>query len=156
MNSPTACSAHFHTCHCVLEPHPADAPHECVPDPVCGGSWNRVDSDEPGMVRIYRYPGNRPGCDGYEASREHLAELGIEPAEDPAPGEYVFEHDGIFRAPRGGIRYITPPEADAMKQTLARFAFPSDLPLVGDLETMRDLARAEEQRLLEQMRAPDE
>lgn len=136
-NSPTACNAHFHACHCVLEPHPAGTPHECVPDPVCGGSWLRVDTDDPGMVRIYRYPGNRPGCESYDANRDMSGGT-----DDPPAGEWHMEHDGIFRAPRGGITFFQPP------------SLPPEV-VEAKREQNREFARAEEQRLLELMRSPD-
>lgn len=87
------------TCHCVL-PVGHDGPHECVPDPVCGGSWWRH-PDEPGRLRIYRYPSNRPGCDGWESA----SELEID---DPAEGEW---HTEVLwhTAPRGEIKFIAPP-----------------------------------------------
>lgn len=136
MNDPNACREHFHRCHCMLPVGHVDAdgnptPHECVPDPLCGGSWLRHQDDEPGMVRVYRYPNLRPGCDNYESSRGLAGDT-----VDPSPGEYALEHDGIFRAPRGGIRFLTPPE------------IASDAPL-------REFAARKEQQLLDQMRSPD-
>lgn len=111
MNDPNACREHFYQCHCVL-PTGHDGPHECVPDPVCGGIWLRVDGDDSGMVRVYRYPSNRLGCDAYDMTRD------ID-VSDPEPGEYALEHDGIFRAPRGGIKFIAPPDmSDAAIRSL--------------------------------------
>lgn len=101
MNDPNACREHFFQCHCVL-PTGHEGPHECTPDPLCGGVWLRVDGDEPGMVRVYRYPSNRPECEMYENTRDFAVP-------DPEPGEYVLEWDGIMRAPRGGISFIQPP-----------------------------------------------
>jgi hypothetical protein len=98
-NDPNACGERFFHCHCTL-PAGHAGPHECVPDPVCGGSWLRHPDDERGMVRVYRYPGNRPGCEMYDSTRDV-------DASDPPDGEHVLEWDGIMRAPRGGIRYIT-------------------------------------------------
>lgn len=132
MNDPNACNARFYQCHCML-PDGHDGPHECVPDPVCGGSW-LSHPDDPGVTRIYRYPSNRPGCDAFAALREDLAEHGIDPHEDPSPGEYDTEPDawdGIFQAPRGGIVFLMPPQLGI------------------------DVARAEEERLLKAMRSPD-
>lgn len=108
-NSPTACGARFHACHCVLEPHGDDVPHQCAPDPVCGGSWMRHPDDDRGMMRVFRYPSNRPECDGYRPARESFAEAGEEPPTDPPDGEYVLEWDGVLRAPRGGITFLPPP-----------------------------------------------
>ena len=113
-NDPNACGERFHSCHCVLAAGHVDddgnpTPHECVPDPTCGGSWLRHPDDGYGWVRVYRYPSNRPGCDAYDTARAALAEHGIEPPVDPDPGEHHLDHDGILRAPRGGITYPAPP-----------------------------------------------
>jgi hypothetical protein len=95
MNDPDACHATFHLCRCEL-PAGHDGAHECVPDPVCGGSWLRHPDDDAGMIRVFRYPGNRPGCEPYAPP-------------DPEPGEHVLEWDGIPRVPRDGIGFLPPP-----------------------------------------------
>jgi hypothetical protein len=105
MNDPNACRDTLHQCHCVL-PSGHEGPHECAPDPTCGGSWLRHPDDMP-MVRVYRWPGLRPECDAYEALPEDLRAM-----TDPTPGEYVLEPDDVvvFRAPRGGIKYFPAPD----------------------------------------------
>jgi hypothetical protein len=81
MNNPNACRASFARCHCELDAG-HDGPHECAPDPVCGGSWLRDDTDDPGMIRVYRWPGNRPGCDAYD----------LVPNRPPDPDTYTLEY----------------------------------------------------------------
>ena len=80
MNDPDACRASFAQCHCVLAGG-HDGPHECVPDPICGGSWLQHPDDDPGMIRVYRWPGNRPGCDAYDLVEDR----------PPDPDTYVLE-----------------------------------------------------------------
>jgi hypothetical protein len=106
MNDPNACRDSFYQCRCVL-PAGHEGPHECAPDPTCGGSWLRHPDDMP-MVRVYRWPGLRPECDAYDALPVDLRDT----ITDPAPGEYVLEPDDVvaFRAPRGGIKYFPAPD----------------------------------------------
>jgi hypothetical protein len=149
---PNACGATFHSCHCILEPHPPDVPHQCVPDPTCGGSWLRHPDDDPGMVRVYAYPSGRPGCDMYDELRADLAADGIDWPEIPDDPGYVLEPDDIVRAPRGGITYPMPPSlADIMLGGVPS-ALPAPPRPVYDLSLW---ARAREQELLDKMREPD-
>lgn len=148
------CRVHESGCHCVL-PEGHDGPHECVADPVCGGKWWRHPDDEPDMLRVYRFPGNRPGCQTYQISRD------IVPS-DPPDGEYVlvYEPTGppVMRAPRGGIRFPTPPDIVGLDGPTHPDPVVRDLyEAIGEswMQRARKWARAEQRRLEDSMRSPD-
>lgn len=151
------CSVHEAMCHCVL-PEGHDGPHECVADPVCGGKWWRHPDDEPEMLRVYRFPSNRPGCEAYDRTREYNL------LPDPPDGEFVLVHEPtdppVYRMPRGGIRYPSPP--DVSSPVIDGDTHPD--PVVRDLYALirgvefqrwREWAKAEQRRLEQAMRSPD-